>query len=204
MNHLCIINRILISLAILSLPWYVLRTTIVGVPTTLTEILIWLTIIFTVASKIISRQAWARPSRIWLVIAAGWLVAAILAALIAQFSLDSLGILKAYFITPLIFAYVVFDYIVQDKQAGQQHIISALCLVVAQVCLICLSQAVWGWPNIAPHELSQGRASATFNTANAVGLLIGPWLTGLLVWSAATARRVRHRYLGLLSVGLGV
>ncbi len=191
------------------LPWYIVRFRLFGVPVTLLECVA----IFTIAvwglnqaihlyqtglfASIAQLIRWARQS--WLVIlpVGLFLIAATFAVLISPNLTAALGIYKAYIIEPVLLAIVVWSTV--DRERDLRLVVGSMLIAAAQVSLLAISQYVWGWPNFAPDELSQGRSSAMYNTANAVGLFVGP-LT-LLATSIAIGWWHKSR---LISGGLGL
>ncbi len=170
-SHVSQIQFGLILITIASLPWYIIRFSIVGIPVTLPEAIAWASIAMWVVLKICSKTV-AIPPKPWVVISVVWVLIAIISMLISPDLRAASGIFKAYFLLPVIFFYQLYDTIdTKDKLNG---VLLAGLLAGLQIACVCLTQWVWGWPNIAPHELAQGRSSATFNTANAVGLALGP------------------------------
>lgn len=174
----------LLLITIVLLPWYVVRFDIGGVPLTLLEVFLLTTVVVWVAELFISCRAGKGSLLKWwnevkspmvisgIVLAVIFVAAATLSLIISEDLRAALGIYKAYIVEPLLLSLVALS-VVKTKQ-DWMGVVVAMSLVVAQVVLLVLSQKLFGWPVFAPAEMAQGRPSATFNTANAIGLLIGP------------------------------
>ena len=173
-----------LGLTMLALPWYVVRFTLLGVPLTLLECLALLTIAIWVAQETIRAYAvglFRYISNVSHLAVQNWPVVVpvslfVIAATIAVVSSDNftaaLGIYKAYILEPILLGVVIWSTI--KRRQDWQFIAGAALLAGLQVSFLAISQYLIAWPNFAPNELSQGRSSAMYNTANAVGLFVGP------------------------------
>ena len=180
-------------------PWYIVRFSIWGVPTTLLEVLAisaivaWLIelVIKGGASNMISQIK--NSPRILKAIAALAIIfgfAGALSVVISPNLVAALGIYKAYILEPVVFGAILYLSIKDKSQLG--IVAGAVGLAALQVALLAISQHLWGVPNITPTELSQGRSSAMYNTANAIGLFIGPIALASLfigIWGSVRGRR---------------
>lgn len=181
----------LVIISILLLPWYVVRWQIAGIPTTLLEIAVLLLILVWVvermkigySSKSLKRAA---KEHQWLLLWSSlFLVAATISVFVSPNHFQALGQYKAYIVEPMLVGLIVVD-VVRAHPKRWWGIIVALLVAGAEVVLVGLSQAIIGWPNLAPAELVQGRISSFFNSANAVGLFLGP-----LLFLASCLRRAK-------------
>lgn len=195
----------LLFLAILLLPWYdYLRFQIASIPFTAPEILIWLAAALWLGQVLIYHQQPAKLPASWLWISLAWLVIGSLSLLWSNQLTAALGIWKAYIVLPVISAYLAYQFI-QTTRVTSTKLLQVLYLSAMQVALLCLSQWLIGWPNLNPHELSLGRSTAMFNSANAVGLYLAPLL---LLATAQVAHSYRQgwfrQWVALILIGLGL
>lgn len=163
----------LTMLSIASLPWYVIRFNVANIPLTLVEVIAWLSIGLWVMLRLLRRQSWHfKPIPRWTWLAIVWLVAAAVGVLISPDIKAALGIFKAYFVLPVMFAAMLYHLI--DTPKKLYLVLCALVISALQIAILCLTQWGFNWPDFAHQELAQGRSSAVFNSANAVGLAVGP------------------------------
>lgn len=168
----------LLIATVVLLPLYVVRFNLLGIPMTLLEV----GILLTGAVWLVESRCWSRvgyffhsiTGRPWLFTFIGiWLLAASLSLVFADDTRAALGIYKAYVLEPFILMVVVADVVVAmpSRWVG---VFKALMIAGLLVAITSISQWLSGWPNLAPAELAQGRMSSLFNSANAVGLFLGP------------------------------
>ena len=172
----------LVFLAICSLPLYVLRVPIFGLPTTLLEVLIVLSVFFWVFTHFRSGSRFLGvleafktplfwPSLLLLFFGA-----------VSIFSSSDpwrgLGIYRAFFLEPWLLFHLAFS-VYKDKP---RQIFNALLLSGWLVALPALWQGLTGQAlfSSAEHEVIQGRVASFYNSANSVALYLGP-LTALLI-----------------------
>lgn len=203
-----------ICATLVALPWYVIRFSIAGVPLTLLEVFALLTILLWVANAFLQvringfgaycKDVISKLLRWWKIALpiVLFVIAASISVLVSENTTASLGIYKAYIIEPLLMMGVIFTIV--DSTKKMSILVGALLFSVVQVSLIGISQAWLGWPNITPAELIQGRSSALYNSANAVGLFIGPLvlLAGSIAlgWHKGWMIRVAYGLVGLLGL----
>ncbi len=186
------------SITIIVSPLYILRAdpvipfTKIQIPTTFLEVLILFTVILTLIDFIKSgakirnlRTSFDLPIIIFL-------LSAILAVLISVDFKGGLGILKAYFIEPILFYYCL---IYQLRKNNNFFIISSLFIAGIWVSALSLVQKVTGGFTLAPHELAQGRVSAVYNSANSLALFLGPII--ILSFWFFLKKRFQYRIIGL-------
>jgi O-antigen ligase len=219
----------LLLLTILLLPWYIVRWQIFHLPTTLLELsvglltIVWLIELLWHRPKLATAQSAVRRHAWWLILMSVFGLAATIAVVVAPDLRAGLGIYKAYIIEPLVVTLIGWSVIVANPRRWQ-GVALALLLAGLEVAAVSLSQALFGWPNLAPAELAQGRASSFYNSANAVGLFLGPLvalslglmasrtLKGWLFWllplgsllsiMAIGVSKSRGAWLGLVAVGV--
>lgn len=202
----------LLLLSLSALPWYVVRFAVAGVPMTLVELLI----LFTFGLWIVE-ELWAGRFRSWSKLGREisgvdfgkwWILAGLLffggatiSVGISPETMAALGIYKAYIVEPLLVGIVIWSVVRSEK--AWWGIVGALALSMVQIIGLVFTQEFMGWPNFAPAEMRQGRPSAVYNTANAVGLYLGPLL--LLVAGAGLGlMQSGFRARGWLTVGLAI
>lgn len=100
-----------------------------------------------------------------------FLAAASLSVFFSYDFIGGLGILKAYFIEPILFYY---SLVFVARQKGYSYIITSLFMVGIWVSLLSLVQKFTGQLSLAPNEIAQGRVTALYNSANSLALFLGP------------------------------
>ncbi len=171
------LTRIFLFLTILLAPLYVVRFKIGPYPSTLLEVLIGLTVLFWVVEKLRSRSFDLRFTICDLPLVL-FLLAAAISVIVSPDKRGGLGIFKAYFVEPILIYLVIKDVVKSKKDWWL--VFGALGLSGLWVALLAVLQGLTGWPVFAPHEAALGRAHAVYNTANAVGLYLGPIIFLLL------------------------
>lgn len=169
-----------VLLIILTLPCYLIRFSILGIPTTLLEV----SILLSFANWILRNcrylfkfkkkdRAKRRPYPF------GWeimliLVIALMATFVGGISLPALGIFRAYFLEPLFLFILILNTLKGEK--GIKQIISALAITVIAVSSMAIWQKITGqfifnefWAN--PENR---RVVSFFGYPNAVALFVGP------------------------------
>ena len=107
------------------------------------------------------------------------MIIAFVSAGVAGFSNASLGILKAYFIEPIMF-FIVFINIFKFKE-NRENIFNALAISAFVVSMVAIYQQATG--NLLPLEWqNSGRVTSIFTYPNAVGLYIAPIIFLLFGW----------------------
>lgn len=158
------------SLTIILCPLYIVRFNL-GIPTTLLELLLLLTFLVTfwdfAASGLDWRQVKTRFDFLILI----FLSSAILATLTSFDVKGGLGILKAYFIEPVLFFYCL---VYQMRITGSKYLIVSLISVGIWLSLLSLVQKLTGQYSLAPAEILQGRITAVYNSANSLALFLVP------------------------------
>lgn len=174
-----------IVLTIVLSPLYVIRWSYFDIlPTTLLELLLWIVFgtwaVWRIKQRDYSVPYFATIRPFFLLFCVS-----ILGVLIADDTVAALGIARAYFWEPMLFAGVVYD--VLGKQKAPKIVASALVtvLLLSGVWLAALgiAQAGFGMFIITAHQAD--RAHAVFNNGNALALYLGPLLSmliGLLYW----------------------
>ncbi len=169
-------TKVFLFLTILLAPLYVVRFNIGQYPSTLLEVLIGLTVVSWVFEKrgIKGLKGINAPTALLL-------FSTIVSVFVSPDKRGGLGILKAYFVEPIL-VYLVIKNVVKSRK-DWWLVWGALGLSGVWVALLAVFQGLTGWLIFAPHEAALGRAHAVYNTANAVGLYLGPIVMLLLgVW----------------------
>jgi len=167
------ISKLFLFLIILLAPLYVVRFHIGPYPSTLLEVLVGLT----VGAWVVERKGIKGVKGINAPIIL-FLVAAAISVIVSPDKRGALGIFKAYFVEPVLVYLVIKDVI--KSQEDWWLVFRALALSGLWVALLAVIQRLTGWLTITPHEAALGRAHAVYNTANAVGLYLGPIIMLLL------------------------
>lgn len=174
---------VLIFITILLSPLYVVRWEWFGVlPTTLLEASVLATIAVWGVGKILRKDfSWPKTSFDKPILL--FLLAAVISLFITPDLRGGLGVFKAYIAEPILFFYILVDtFSLSIKSIKSEAldkgplklIFLSLLLSGLWVSLLGIMQVVLGIGVVTPHEAAAGRAHAVYNTANAVGLYIGP------------------------------
>lgn len=160
-----------------ALPIYLLRASLLGIPTTALELLI----LGATAGFVICearrdtlsetlRRVWqrARPVRIP---ALALLVAATIGIFVAPELRPALGVWRAYFVEPMLVGVLLLAVIKTD--ADRRNIFRALSISALAVAIVALYQWVTG-DGIPPPWNLERRATSIFPFPNAVGLFLAP------------------------------
>ena len=98
----------LISLIIVLLPTYLIRFSVFGIPSTVLEVLIYAVTLYGIYQA--RKVGFRKPSwRIWLSVAL-LIIAAVISTIISPLKHEALGELKAFFIDPLMVAWLIFQF----------------------------------------------------------------------------------------------
>ncbi len=199
------------------LPTYLIRFT-VGIPTTLLEVMILVIfVIWFIKNRFFLVQRWQtiiknrkspknnRYPFQWTMII--WLLVSLIAVGVADVSLASLGIWRAYFFEPLLLFIVIINTF-QTKESIIK-LLSALSISVIGIAVFALYQYITGdfisndfWANAVNR-----RATSFFPFPNAIGLYIAPiipLLLGVIGFLGVKAHARKRLILCLLGVILGL
>ena len=169
-----------VLLLILALPSYLCRFSMLGIPSTLLELMLLISFVVFFVKDFKNRggqlktyfnkkQTIAYPFKIEIIV---FLIVAFAALAWAGFSSSALGAFKAYFLEAIIF-YILFINIFKDESA-RNKVYWALAGSALLVSLFAFYQKISG--QFFPTEFlaSQGRVTSFFPYPNAVGLYLGP------------------------------
>ncbi len=173
-------TKFFLFLTILLAPLYVVRFSIGPYPSTLLEVLIGLTVVAWLVGRV--REKGVKGIKGISAPTALFLAAAAISVIVSPDKRGALGSFKAYFIEPLLI-YFIIKNVVKSKKDWRLAF-SALVFSGLWVALLAVFQGLTGQFAFTPHEALQGRAHAVYNTANAVGLYLGPIIMLLIgvVW----------------------
>jgi O-antigen ligase len=175
------------------------RFSIGPLPTTLLEVMILILGSVWIFKKTIARE-WRTffhfwwsvlPRRVLIMGIAFLLVSATLSVFISPDTRAALGVLRAYFIEPALFFFIVSD-IAKDRQIFL-HVMYASILSALGIALVAVAQKILG----------MGRVSSVFPYPNAVGLYtapIAPYLFGIIAF-AVSSRYYRAVKITILAIG---
>jgi len=173
------------ALVLVLLPTYQIRFSLLGLPSTLLEVMVvilfltWLVRSWQKKElpllnfKLKNIKPYPFSYEIMAV-----LIIALIAVIVAGFSNASLGILKAYFIEPIMFFIVFVNvYHVKSRDSGERSefnmVFWALAISAFLISVATIYQKITG--QFIPAEyIGSGRMTGLFNYPNAVGLYLGP------------------------------
>lgn len=181
------LTQILLFLTILFAPLYVVRFENWGLPTTLLEVLMIVTMAVSVSEFLwLHHQKSFKEIGTFLLqrfrsLKFGWLgilflAAALISVFISQDKLGAFGIFKAYFLEPVGIYLVVVLFLRHRRRRLQNTLLFPLLLSGLWISLLVIFQKFFHFPNFASWEMKLGRPSAVFNSSNSVGLFLGPIL----------------------------
>ncbi|USN53330.1 MAG: O-antigen ligase family protein [Candidatus Nomurabacteria bacterium] len=202
------------------LPSYLIRFSLVGVPTTLLEF--FLVILFIAWGWEMLR----RERSIWKVyrairkglpgnffgLALFWIIAGLLATFWSADSIAGLGLWRAYILEPVLFA-IVFYFTLGQEPGLKLWSIRVLGIGVILIGLVSIFQLATLIPSPLPWSQEiPPRFSSVFDFPNAVGLLVAPIVAlyfGLLAQLGSLARHERYfrwavLFFGLIAITLAV
>lgn len=179
-------RRVGLSVLAAALPTYLLRFNIGPIPFTLLEALL-----LVLVSVWIARGEWKQihsVPRPWLYGAGGLIAAAILATVVAPDTRGALGVLKAYFVEPVLLFLVAVTTI---KTAADRRVILAWFVGgAAFTALIGVFQFVTGAGIPIPWDVER-RVTGPFPYPNALGLYAGPAVIVAALFAARETGRAR-------------
>lgn len=163
-----------LAIAVLAaaLPTYLLRFTLAGIPLTLLEALI-----LALTAAWLAKGEWKEVKKIpraWLVASGAMLAVAIVAAAVNPDHRASLGLLKAYFVEPILLFLVAVTTLKTEKQ--KSDVLLAFGLGAAFASLVGVFQYATDLGIPAPWDVEQ-RVTGPFPYPNALGLYAGPAAT---------------------------
>jgi putative inorganic carbon (HCO3(-)) transporter len=196
------IARALILATALLLPAYLFRFSTLGIPTTALEILIVLSFLATVLA---TRSKWKFPPRPFLIAIGLFVLSALVATAIAPDKRVALGILKAWIVDPILFAWSTYQF------AGEQKFVRALISVmVASGVLVSLSAI---YQRLTSDLTADGRALGIYGyfprenaSPNFLALYVAPIATLAFAMALSALKTMRRAsavlfvaFLGMLS-----
>ena len=156
----------LISLSIISIPFYLIRLSILGIPTTLHEVIVWISFLVVLLSSATKNEFKKVNKLIWI----GSLliiIGALVGFYISPDKIASAGLIKGYLITPFVLGLSVF-LANKRKLIVKSLIISGLIVAISVY-----------WDLITNNILSDGRVTGIYNldsgaSPNYISLYLAP------------------------------
>jgi len=173
----------LLGLTLASAPLYVLRFRLAPIPlvgeypTTLLEILIFLTAASWLWEKITTGGGTSLVTALRRVVRREWpvtlfVLAGLLSVGVSPDKRGAWGIFKAYIAEPVLIYFIIKD-VVRTKET-LFLLLHSLFFSGLWLSILAISQGLFGWFVVTGHEMAEGRAHGVYNTANALGLYLGP------------------------------
>lgn len=195
---------------VFGLPSYLIRFNLGPLPLTILESMILITsLVWLIKDFVPNNKEWLkwgghRPlGRInypyaWEMVAV--LVISLLAVLVANFSLDALGIWKAYFFEPILLFILILNVFKQKQDLDR--LLGALTMSALVISLISIYQQVTGQFITNPFWAAAAtrRVTSVFGYPNAVGLYLAP--ISLLLTSWLASFKNRQTVIARVAVGL--
>jgi len=106
----------------------------------------------------------------------------ILGVLVAEDSIAALGIARAYFWEPVLFAGILHDVLRKQEvsKIAASAFLSVFLLSGVWLAVLGILQVWFGWFIVTEHQVD--RAHAVFNNGNALALYVGPIIAMLFGW----------------------
>lgn len=101
------------------------------------------------------------------------IVSALIGVIVSSNGKGSLGSFKAYFVEPILVFFLI-QSLLRVRAISRIFVISALFISGIWLSTLAFAQKFVGFPIFAVHEAVKGRAHGVYNTANALGLYLGP------------------------------
>jgi len=180
----------LISTALI--PCYIFRFSFLGIKTNLFELLVLITFLATVFTLNQKSERSMRKSDI--ILALFFLLAAIISSTISHFDIQSLGIVKGWFLIPILYAWLV----VKNINSNQTNSISlALYVSLMLVSLIAILQKFGIISTIFyqvgdlsfDQYLQQSRLFGIFESPNYLAMLLVPVILLSFPWAVAVKNK---------------
>ena len=180
-----------LSFVVFALPAYLIRFDFFGVPYTMLEVMIWVLFLvhlyFLLVQHGVSglRRVLAHPSSEFLslrIAMALFLVTATVALIISRDFVSGLGVWKAYFLQPILFALMVIQS-TRDRE-DLKRIFVAMGLSVLSVFIFGVFQKFTGW-KLNPIYMIDGRVdriTSFYGFPNAIGLYVAPVVAFYFGW----------------------
>ncbi|MFH2105090.1 MAG: O-antigen ligase family protein, partial [Parcubacteria group bacterium] len=196
-----------ILLVIASLPAYLIRFQLAGMPGTLLEgmilVLLLVFLVKQVAQKKLGRAVKKSLRCKFAFPALLLLVAATIAVFVAPDRIAALGLWKAYFVEPILLLFVFINVIKTRKQFKQ--VVIALTASATFIALTAVVQYFTGWGIPESYDLAGARRATSFyGYPAAVGLFIAPILSLVVAFVISNGKKVAANYKIWLPAGLAV
>lgn len=191
------------------LPLYLWRASLpapgFALPTTALELVVLAVVAVWLWKRGRQREAW-EPVAAWFGPVAFLLLATLVATLVAPDLRAALGLLRAYFLEPLLLFAVMLDTWRTERDA--RPALAALAVTVIVIGAVAVYQKITGYgiPNPSWQAAETRRITAFYGFPNAVGLFVAPLVVLLFgqAWHSVRRRLYRAAFLPALAAALGV
>lgn len=184
-----------VAVVVLLMPAYLVRTAILGVPTTLLELALYVVCF----AWLVQRLVWEnfKIKRTGFGVPLGLLLlAATIGIVVTPNMVDAVGIWKAYFVDALLF-FLLFTAVI--KRENIKWILAALALGGVFIAGVSYHQVITG-SGLVNRWLDMVGAPSIYNSPNAVGLFLAP-IAALFLGLGFLVREKSTKVLTLLVVG---
>lgn len=168
-----------------SLPAYLLRTELAGIPFTLLELML-----LTFAGAWILKHRHLPITRLkpfFQLTLALLIIASIISVIIAIDTNAALGVWKAYFIEPILLGSIVMSML-EEGEVKSKHLFQAFRIAAIVISIVGIIQWITGAGIPAPWDIER-RITSVFDYPNAVGLFLGPIVVISVLLATQTKKR---------------
>ncbi len=187
--------RLALYSLIILIPAFLIRSTVIGVPTTFLELGIYILFLVAVIQKRknlvrYSRQMWRTHKGACIGIHI-LLISAVCATYFSPYPLVGLGVLKAWFIDPLIFSFLIYEEVSSYKRIDLVFV--SLSVSVLWLSVWGIIEKYWGF------GLTVGtRLDSVFESPNYFAMYVGPIIAMNIALILAGSRIIKEKTLPLI------
>ncbi len=175
-----------------ALPTYGIRFSVIGIPTTLLEVLIWSAAVGWFARmwhdrgmphvpRVRQAMSEANAFSPYLIPIFLWIIVSLIALAISPVPIAALGLWKAYFLDALM-AFALFVVVLKNKPE-RKYLVSALGFTLVLISLLAWYQRLTGQLLPAPWATNRPlRVTSWYSYPNAIGLFLAPIIAMYFTW----------------------